>query len=246
MTIPNFSPKFVKSKISFEIDGVTHNIGEHLINAQGVPGFNWDKFKPQDYIGKKVIVFIDLLTENPVKIKCFGFLNYEATDVKTLLGITLALDEQQKKVLNLAIEKEGVLPEYIRKFPRINFDERINIMPKHALMYYKLGNENILSVAQIDNLSPNGFQITTEDARANALVAGLDIPIELMPRGENYTTIKFIGSLKRSIISVDPLTLNFKYSFGMAINQIKQEDKANFISLLKKMLEIIQTKNLTQ
>lgn len=237
MSIPNFSPKFIKARISFTYESVTHDIGDQLINKAGVPGIKWDKFDATTTVGKPVVVAMDILSSVPFKLNCKGTLNCEQTETTATLGITLNLAPEHIKQLDEAIEREGILPEYIRKFPRIPFTRKISVMPEHALIRYNLGKEEIVSVATIENLSPTGFQMVTEDPRSNCLIPSETVKVIFAPRGNTFNPIMLAGTIRRLIRSHDPVSNNARMAFGMSIAQISDDQRTSFTSLLRNVVE---------
>lgn len=237
----NFSPKFVKARVVFNIDDQQHDFGEHLINSSGVQAAPWDKFLPSKHIGKKVTVHVKVLTSKPFKFVCQGTLTCEQTERANFLGILLLMPDIHLSALNQAVEKEGILPEYARKFPRIPYTERIGIMPKHAIVRYKLSDEHILSIFTLDNLSPTGLQVATDDPRAKVLIPGEEVQLVLMPRGSNVIPVSLNVVIKRLIKSIDPISENPRTQLGMNIQSITEDQRSLFTSLLRNVVEKISS-----
>ena len=237
MSISNFSPRFIKSKVMFQLDGVTHDFGEHLINLSGVPGIEWPKFDPTAQVGKKVTVALQILCAAPFRITCVGTLTNEQTERGIMMGIALSLSDMDSKALLMTTEKEGVLPDYVRKFPRIPFMKRVNVMPSNALIRFAMAEEEITAVSDVENISPTGFQIGTEDPRANCLLPGENLKVYFMPRGESYNIVNINGVIRRVTRAVDPVSGVSRISFGMSVGNISDDQRASFTHLLRKIVE---------
>ncbi len=233
----NFSPKFVKARVVFNLDEQQYDFGEHLINSSGVEAAPWDKFSPTTHIGKKITAHVKVLNTKPFKFVCPGSLTCETTERNAFLGIQLLLPDTHLSALNQAIEKEGILPEYARKFPRIPYTERIGLMPQSAIVKYKLSEEPVLSTFKLDNLSPTGLQVSTEDSRADVLIPGEIVQLVLMPRGSNVIPVSLNVVIKRVIKSVDPISGNSRTQLGMNIQSITEDQRTLFTGLLRSIVE---------
>ncbi len=236
---PNFSPKFVKARIVFALGEQQFDFGEHLITASGVQGAPWDKFSSNKNVGQKITAHVKVLTTRPFKFACPGSLTCELTERATLLGIQFYLADSHLSAVNAAIDKEGILPEYARKYPRIPYSQIIGLMPSHAIVRYKIGDETVLSVFTMDNLSPTGLQVMSDDPRTEVLFPGEIVQIVLMPRGDQMTPVSLNVQIKRVIRSVDPVSENSRVQLGMVIHSITEDQKSLFTGLLRRVVEKI-------
>ena len=141
------------------------------------------------------------------------------------------------KALLMATEKEGILPDFVRKFPRIPFLKRVNVMPSNALIRFMMAEEEITAVADVENISPTGFQVSTEDPRANCLLPAESLKIYFMPRGETYNIVNINGIIRRVTRSFDPVSGVGRISFGMSVGNITDDQRASFTHLLRKIVE---------
>lgn len=241
MAIQNFSPKFIKAKVVFQFKEKTYDFGEHLINASGVPGAAWTHFDPVPVVGEKVQIFMTIEASQPFKISCNGTLNYEQTERGTMLGLTpIFTSAQTIQALDAAITKEGVLPDYIRKYPRIPFNRKIPVMPEIMLIKYMMGPEEVTSAGVLDNLSPTGYQILTEDPRAHCILPGESVRTIFMPRGDLFQPVTLGGVVRRITKGRDPVSGNMRMFLGMSIGNISEEQKHMFTGMLRKVVEAMK------
>ncbi|MBI2607150.1 MAG: hypothetical protein HYW49_13830 [Deltaproteobacteria bacterium] len=236
MSNPNFSPRFIKARVTFRLDDTAYDLGENLVNPSGVPGAAWDKFDPIETMGKKVQATLNVRSSAPFTISCPGTLTCEQTEAAALLGVSLNLSDADTLALSAAIEKEGILPEYIRAFPRIPYAKKIGAMTAYAILRFRLGNEEVLTVAELNNVSPSGFQVMTEDHRANALLPGENMKVMLVPRGETFNPINLAGKIRRVTHSADPVSGNMRLFFGVSIGSLTDYDRSGFTVMLRRVV----------
>lgn len=241
MSNPNFSPRFIKARVTFRLDDTSYNLGDNLVNAAGVPGAAWDKFDPIESMGKKVQATLNVQSTAPFAINCPGTLTCEQTEAAASLGISLNLSDSDEKALALAIEKDGILPDYIRAFPRIPYAKKIGAMPAYAILRFRLGNEEVLTVAELNNVSPSGFQVMTEDHRANVLLPGENLKLVLVPRGETFNPITLGGKIRRVTYSADPVSGNMRLFFGVSMGSLTDHDRSGFTVMLRRVVGALKT-----
>ncbi|MEW6055286.1 MAG: PilZ domain-containing protein [Bdellovibrionota bacterium] len=236
MSITSFSPRFIKAKISFNIGNKVFPVGEHLINATGVPGFKWTQFDPKETIGRRIKVAVQVIATPIFEFNCDAILTCESTEGGTALGLFFVLGEVETQQLNDAIAREGVLPDYVRKFPRIPFTESIPIMPSRTIMNFFSGTEEVSVACDLDNLSPSGFQVLTEDQRIKVLTPGELVRAQIQPRGNFPSSIEAISAVKRVIHGIDAKTGNQRWQLGLSIMTISNEQKILFTELLRQVV----------
>ena len=236
----NFSPRFVKGKVRFVYENETFDVGEHLLNLNGIPGFKWTRFEPMDVVGKACRASVSLSSSTPFEFSCDATMTCEEVTGRTDLGIAFNITQADGMKLGEIITKEGVLPEYARKFPRIIFLENVGVMPSRAILKQSIGSENTEVVGDIVDMSPTGIQISTEDMRCAVTIPGEVWDVILQPRGGFASPVVFRGEVKRIIHSVDPKSYNAKRYFSMAITQITNEHKTMFTDLLRQVVTRIK------
>jgi hypothetical protein len=236
MSNKSFSPKFVKGNITLKIDTETYPVGEQLLNASGVAGFAWNAFDPLETIGKPVEVIIEVLCSQPYQLDCKALLTCERTEKSIALGLDFILTPSDTAVLNGIIAKEGVLPEFVRKFPRIHFNPHVGIMPSRVILRTFQNGNDVEVVTDLDNISPSGLQVFTEDSRIALTPPGEVVRVSIQPRGEFLMPIHLTASVKRVIESVTPVTGNRRWFFGLNTVMISDESKPLFTDLLKRIV----------
>lgn len=236
MKTGNLSARYVPAKISFEAAGKTFEAGEHLMNAAGVMSFDWTQFDPMQTVARTVKVKAQLKNAASTAFDCAGYLTCEQTEKSKQLGLGLLLTDAQSKALNAVVDKEGVLPSFARKFPRIPFMPAVGIMPERAILYQLRGQQSHSICCDLDNISPTGLQIKSEDFRFGTLVPGATTVIELMPRGNNPNLISFEGIIRRIVRAYNTQSKNLTYSLGLNISSMDEENKTIFASLLREIV----------
>ncbi len=237
MSLPNFSPKFIKAKIKFQLDDRTYDVGEQLINTDGVPAFKWEQFEPMDKIGKKCFVFGDIVAENlKYQFSCDALMTCEETAIRRDLGLNFLMEPQDAKNLSEIVAKNGILPDYIRKFPRIVFLEQVGNMPARAILRQKLSDQTVDVVADVTDLSPTGFQVANEDVRCSLVIPSEKWDIIFQPRGDFATPITLSAEVKRIRHAMNPISGNMRRYFSMQIVAIGNQDKLLFAELLRKVV----------
>ncbi len=241
MSNPNFSPRFIKARVTFRLDDTAYDLGENLVNAAGVPGAAWDKFDPIETMGKKVQATLTIQSSAPFAINCPGTLTCEQTEAAALLGVSLNLSDADTLALFAVIEKEGILPEYIRAFPRIPYAKKIGAMPAYAILRFMLGNEEVLTVAELNNVSPSGFQVMTEDHRANALLPGENMTLMPFPRSETLHPISLGGKIRRVTHSADAVSGNMRLFIGVSMGSLTDHDRSGFTVMLRRVVGALKS-----
>jgi hypothetical protein len=229
----SFSPKFVKAKVSFRHENKWIEAGEHLINTSGVPGFAWNEFNPMHVIGNRTKVHVELKSKMPYEFDCFALFTCEETEKALSLGLSFILPAETLSMLNTIIAAEGVLPDFVRKFPRVPYNPKITMMPSRAIVRFKDGDKTHTTVCDIENLSPTGFQMYTEDRRVLHVSPGHAIEVELIPRGDFLESVKLPVVVRRVIHTIDQDTSNNRWYFGVSIGNMTAEAKSVFTDVLR-------------
>lgn len=233
MPTRSFSPKFVRASISFKYGDNVYELGEHLINERGVPGFSWTTFNPMACVGDKVRATIEVLTKDPFKLECDATLACEQTEFAAQLGLVFILAPHETQRIESAIAQEGILPDYVRKFPRISYAAWIPMLPSRTIVQFTINESDVWAVCDIDNLSPLGFQVTTEDQRVAPLAPGELLGVFIQPRGPNFDAIYFDGRIKRIVHGTDPVSGNPRWHFGLNIEAMNDAHRTAFTELLR-------------
>lgn len=233
MSTPSFSPKFVRAKVSLRLGDEFVPVGEHLINHEGLPGFPWDKFDPMQMVGTKTGVQVQGLTDPAFEFNCEAYFTCERTQRGSNLGLVFLLGDREKAMLTDAIEREGTLPEYARKFPRIPYNEQITIMPSHGIIRFFYHGEDMAVACDVDDFSPSGFQLSTEDPRSATLEPGAVVRVQIQPRGDYRHAFSANTSVQRVMYKMNAVTGNRRWHFGLSVTTMAAEHKSHFTELLK-------------
>lgn len=236
MATTSFSPRFIRANIIFKYEGTPYTAGQHLINSYGVPGFNWSLFDPMKTVGARVDVTIQIPAPEAWDFKCEAVLSCEQTGTSTLLGMNFLINDSDKARLDSIVSAVGQLPEFSRKFPRIGFDPTIPIFPSRAILRFYFGKEDSAIACDIENISPSGLQVATDDPRAAAIFPDTTVRINLQPRGSFVRPVQLNASVKRIVLSTEPATGNLVRHFGMAITSISNDTKFVFADWLKQII----------
>lgn len=233
----NFSPRFVKARVSFNYGANSYQAGEHLINSLGIPGFAWGAFDPSGHVGARVLCTLEVLTKTPWTFQCDALITCELSATSTnTMGFQLLIAGADRTRLEASIGAEGLLPTYVRKFPRIHYMAHVPVFPSRAIVHFYHNHEDVAVCCDVDNLSPRGFQLCTDDSRAIALLPDGLVRMHLQPRGPWPIAIQFNAQIKRLIYSVDPLTNNACRYLGLAITTLTPESKTQFTDLLRQIV----------
>lgn len=234
------APRCIRANVKFEADLETFEVENTLINKNGMPGIPWSRFKPREWVGRRTNITIHVLCATPYEIECQGFFTCEETETSCFIGLQFLLETEDLKKIEETIRTEGTLPHYVRKYPRIPFQESLRIMPARAVMILSSATKLTLISWDIDNLSPTGLQISTEDKRALQFVAGVPIFIRIMPRGNFLDEIELQCMVKRIVYNVSPRTGNIKFLLGLHILSVPIQHKEAFVSMLRMIVSEIQ------
>ncbi|MBI3555493.1 MAG: hypothetical protein HY074_04440 [Deltaproteobacteria bacterium] len=238
MATNSFSPRFIKARIGFTYEGRQYTAGEFLINSRGVPGFAWSAFDPMENLGKRVQVMAHVLSSTPWDFQCIALISCEQSGVGagTSLGFDFLIAGDDQIKLDAAIEVEGVLPDFVRKYPRIHYNPAVPVFPSHAIVRFFYNKEDIAVSCDLDNLSPTGVQVVTEDNRTGSLLPNETVRLQIQPRGPWLRQIQVNAQVKRVIHGIDPMTGNTRRYFGLGIAAFSAEAKVNFTDLLRQII----------
>ena len=224
----SFSPRFIKARVAFSYEGRQYTAGEFLINSRGVPGFSWNAFDPMENLGKRVQVAVHVLSSTPFDFQCSAMISCEQSGGASgsFMGFDFLLPGDVEITLNAAVAAEGVLPDFVRKYPRIHFNHSVAVFPSHAIVRFFYNKEDIAVCCEV----------VTEDNRTGALLPNESVRLLIQPRGQWLRTIQVNAQVKRVIHSIDPSTGNVRRYFGLAIAAFSAEAKVNFTDLLRQII----------
>lgn len=234
----SFSPRFVRAKVSFTFENKVYQAGEHLINSQGVPGFHWSIFDPVDNLGKRAQVSVQVQSATPWEFTCAALFGCEQSGAgsATALGLNFLMSPPDRAKLDTVVATEGEYPDYVRKFPRIHYVDAVPVFPNRVIVKFFYNHEDISVCCELDNLSPTGIQVFTEDSRTGALLPNETVRVQIQPRGTWLRCVATNAQVKRVILSVDPVTGNVRRFFGLGITTMSAEAKVNFTDLMRQII----------
>lgn len=231
----SFSPRFVRAKVSFNYNGENHQAGECLINSSGLPGLPWKSFDPNEHLGRRVLAAVQVLGNTPWEFNCEALITSERSGTASgaALGLTFLFKPGDRAKLDSLVAAGGILPDYVRRFPRIHFMEHVPVFPSRAIVKFFYSQEDLAVACDIENLSPTGISVITDDARTDTLLPNETVRIQLQPRGPWLRAVAVNAQIKRITYAVDPLTGNVRRHLGLAITTMSAEARATYTDLLR-------------
>jgi hypothetical protein len=248
---------FVKGHLSFTIDGQDIEFLNQNISVKGVTGLSWGKLNPKIHFGRGVEVKLRLpvavaegqvappnaapqvlTVTTPAHIMRESAVNGESMSLK------FTMDQAGREKLSSLVQKSGHYPtEYIRKYPRIPSDSLIQTFPLRVVLITDSmdGTFQVPIIFDLDNLSPNGVLIHTENQAALQLVPGAYIDLILEPRGSFQHPIRVQGLICRVGDELSQVNGNIIRYLGIKFTRFEEVDRAAFLELLKGILERIKT-----
>lgn len=245
MIIPNV---FVRGHVAFTVDGEQLEFIHQNISVHGVPGLPWGKLSPRLHHGKVVSIQLRILTNSTgadtglIQQLIQGTITREKSLQSEHMGLRFILTETQATTLGQLIRSHGYVPtDYVRKYPRIPANSKIQTFPLRALVLPALGSGHPLGdtpmVFDLGDLSPNGLLLYTENSVAATLKPGDRIDITLEPRGWFPTSVQLEGLICRVTEEIDPSSKNVTRLFGIKVSRVDDPNKILFLDLLKGILE---------
>lgn len=233
------NPIFTKGHLSFAIDGDTLEFPHENIAVSGATGLPWGKQNPADCFGKEIMASIRILSGEPFGLKAAARITREITLHAQHMGVTFYLDDEQRERLARHIKQHGYFPtEYIRKYPRIPSLPMIQSFPTRALISLKdEGVEGFPMSCDVENLSPNGVLICTENQAILNFVPGAKVDIVLEPRGWFPLPIKAQGMVCRTTDELSRLNGNLVRHLGIKFSRVDDVNRTAFVDLLRDILE---------
>jgi hypothetical protein len=249
---------FVKGHLNFSIDGQDVEHLHQNISVKGVTGLPWGKLNPKIHFGRAVTVKLrlplpldpaqaapanmppDVLTvTTPAHIMRESAVNGESMSLK------FSMDAGGRAKLSALVQKSGHYPtEYIRKYPRIPSDSLIQTFPLRVVLITDSadGTFQVPIIFDLDNLSPNGVLIHTENQAALQLVPGAYVDLILEPRGNFQHPIRVQSLICRVSDEMSTINGNIIRYLGIKFTRFEEVDRAAFLELLKGILERIKSK----
>lgn len=232
-------PIFVKGNLKFSMDQEQLEFTHQNISIHGLTGLPWGALNPNDHLGKEAKGQVEIPSTPPITFEVELSILSEETLHSQSMGLRFHLNDAMKKTLSEYIEKYGFFPtEYIRKYPRMPSLRMIQTFPVLAITsFLNGGNRKETCTFEVNNLSPNGVLLTTENPFARSISPGARLEICLEPRGWFPIPVKMEGVVCRITDEVLPQSGNILRYFGVKFSKFDEVNRLTFIDLLKDILK---------
>jgi hypothetical protein len=240
-----YMPVIIKADLQFTIDDVTLDFEQHNISAYGAYGLEWSNPPPNKCLGKKVTVTINILSPEVVSFSAPALIMREKSSQKETMALKFDLKPSDRDQLNALIEKGGFYPtEYVRKYPRIPASQDVKTFPLKAIATVQQdegpNDEPVSLIMDVENLSPGGIMLKSENHNAFAIQPGERFHIMLEARGDFHSQIHVMGLICRVIDEQEPKTGNLSRYFGIKFTHMDDQNRSAFLELLKGILTDIK------
>jgi hypothetical protein len=162
------------------------------------------------------------------------------------MGIKFHLAPAQKKALDEIIQRDGYTPTtYLRKYPRIPSDQTIQTFPLKAyiLPVVSKGKFGDPMIAEVGNISPSGALLSSDSSHAIEINPTNMVRVIFEPRGWFPHKVMLDAQVCRISDEMSPQEGgNLRRYFGLKFARIDDDNKRNFLDLMKDILERIKAK----
>ncbi|MGK5084056.1 PilZ domain-containing protein [Bdellovibrionota bacterium FG-1] len=193
---------------------------------------------PKTDFGREISVALRIPSTENIHLVTRGYLMRESTTVAQRMGIKFCLEPDIQTKLSQLIQVSGFYPtDYLRKYPRIPTDTRIQTFPVHVLA--SLEGQPAATppiVLSISNLSPNGLLLYTENQQALTLNPGQKIRLTIEPRGWFPMPVQLQGLICRIVDELEPKNGNIIRYLGIKFLSVDDINRTAFLDLLKDIL----------
>ncbi len=238
------NPIYIKGHLSFTLENQNIEYIHQNLSVYGVSGLPWNQLDPNQHFGQRVQVSVKIPGAEPMAFQTPARITREFSLSQRKMGLAFELTQDQRDQLIALIRKSGFLPtDHIRKYPRIPSTELIRTFPLRSIVIptRRAATGETVTLAQpmvfdVENLSPNGVLLKTENTAASELMPGDHVSITLEPRGWFPTPIIAEGTLCRILDEVHSRTGNTVRRIGIKIIQINELNRQAFMDLMKDIL----------
>jgi hypothetical protein len=228
-------PVFIKGQMALRFEGQTLEFLRKNISVFGVTGLPWGPLNAQQHFGKPAEVSVKVASDDGFTFISPALIMREYTLYSEHMGVRLLLGTRERDELSQRISRHGFFPtDYIRKYPRIPSDPRIQTFPLHVIGTLEESSQPI--VFDVKDLSPNGLLISTENQAALKLTAGERLNIAIDPRGWFPAQIRCQAMVCRITDDLDAKTRNLTRYVGLRFSKIDDFNKSAFLDLMKDIL----------
>lgn len=238
-------PIFIKGQLRFTIDvgGKERELQfeNQNVSTWGVAGLAWGPLSPEVHFGRTVQVSVEVPTGG-MSFRTEALITRESTRVGQHMGLKFNLAPEDNSRLAALIRSSGFFPtEYLRKYPRIPSLPMIQTFPLRAIALPDGSGENLPITFDVENLSPNGVLLSSENQQTLAILPGAIMNLILEPRGWFPMPISAQGLVCRVSDELSPRTGNLTRTLGIKFTRIDEANRAAFVDLLKDILERFKT-----
>ncbi|MGZ3687538.1 MAG: PilZ domain-containing protein [Bdellovibrionota bacterium] len=239
-------PVFVKGHLKFALGDAKLQFNNQEISVFGVTGLPWGAVNPKENFGKLVEATVTLPGSEKMEFRTKAYVMRESSAHAQHMGIKFHMDAAQQAELSHFIAKHGHYPtEYIRKYPRIPSSSAIQTFPLKVFVSRRgtrLPGAEAPIVLDVQNLSPNGILLSTENQIALAIEPGDRLDLILDPRGWFPIQIRVEGLACRVVDEMNAANGNVVRYLGIKFTRVDEVNRTAFLDLLKDILEAIKTK----
>jgi hypothetical protein len=229
------APVFIKGQLAVRFQDHNLEFQRKNISIFGVTGLPWGPLNALQHFGKPAEVSVKVASDDGYTFKSSALIMREYTLYSEHMGIRLLLEQQDRDELAKRISRHGFFPtDYIRKYPRIPSDPRIQTFPLHVMGTLESSEQPI--VFGVKDLSPNGLLVSTENQAALKMTAGERLNIVIDPRGWFPAQIRCQAMVCRITDDLDAKTGNLTRYVGLRFSKIDDFNKASFLDLMKDIL----------
>jgi len=242
------NPIYIKGHLSFTFENQNIEFIHQSLSVYGVAGLPWNQLDPNKHFGQRVHVSVKIPGAEPLSFQAPARITREYSLSQRKMGLAFDLSQQQREQLGAMIKKAGFFPtDHIRKYPRIPSTEMIRTFPLRSIVIptRRAATGETVTLAQpmvfdVENLSPNGLLLKTENSAAGELMPGDRLSITLEPRGWFPTPIVAEGALCRILDEIHPRTGNTVRRIGIKITQINELNRQAFLDLMRDILSSLK------
>lgn len=235
---------YIKADILIKLNGQGLLFRRVNISKFGASSIPWNPKTTGQNFGKEVPIEIRI---ESLKVTFVGtasiFIQRTKGTQKTALKFNLSPTDRE--VFDTIIQQSGSTPlSSKRKFPRIPHSAYLSTFPLNMMVSsFETSLPGSPMSFEVEDLSPEGALISTENQNAATLAPGDHLSFTLEPRG--WFTIPVNGEcvIRRILEKVNPANGNINRSFGVHFNVLTAANKEAYYSLLKQILEQIKSEN---
>ncbi|HTL12101.1 MAG TPA: PilZ domain-containing protein [Bdellovibrionota bacterium] len=236
------TPVFVRADLAFGLDEHELDFPNEKLSVYGATGLRWAPLSPAQHFGKEVSLSVRTLTPDPINLLVHAQIMRESSTQTQHMGLRLLLENDEKAKLADQVRRFGFYPtEYVRKYPRIPAAPAIQTFPLNVIARpfneEDLTAESGAMVFKVENLSPNGILISTQNQLALSYYPGQKVDMVLDPRGWFPVQVAVLGRICRILDEIDPASGNLHRHLGIKFVEVDESNRTAFLDLLKDILQ---------